>query len=572
MGTEYAKNKKFYWPKIVVRKWLNIKTRADEFHSDYAIRAATLGSCDRRRSCSDEDSYCILPHEYLDHGWCKEGTERTKRPRFESDASDSAETLNLKMFVGTWNVGGKAPHEGLNLGESLNSPTPADIYVLGFQEIVPLNAGNVLGAEDEAPAARWLSLIRQALNKSSEKGTQVGQNCTSATSSDGTNSGNRISISDQILSPLSEEEEEEEEEEDFFRRSSSSYQSCSSNCNCNEGDEGLRSPPGSLRRQSSRSDRDRDINRNGTGSRYCLAASKQMVGLFLCVWVRADLNRQISNLKVSCVGRGIMGYLGNKGSISISMTLHQTTFCFVCTHLTSGEKEGDEVRRNFDVMEILKKTRFPHSHSHGVAGLGKGFSSPDTIMAHDKIVWLGDLNYRLSSSNGDTYKLLQRNDWKSLLERDQLQIEQKAGRVFQGWEEGKIEFAPTYKYLPNSNCYVAQSSSTVSSKEKRRTPAWCDRILWRGEGVKQMWYGRGESRFSDHRPVNSLFSVGLVAVANDKSKCQNLPPPCSSSSSSRSSNNSNAKPMSASRVARRVQAEELLVTRANSCFESVSRY
>ena len=37
-----------------------------------------------------------------------------------------------------------------------------------------------------------------------------------------------------------------------------------------------------------------------------------MVGIFLCVWVRADLQRHISNLRVSCVGRGIMGYLGNK--------------------------------------------------------------------------------------------------------------------------------------------------------------------------------------------------------------------------------------------------------------------
>lgn len=37
----------------------------------------------------------------------------------------------------------------------------------------------------------------------------------------------------------------------------------------------------------------------------------------------------------------------------------------------------------------------------------------------------------------------------------------------------------------------------------------CDRILWRGEGMEQLWYVRGESRFSDHRPVNSLFSVQL---------------------------------------------------------------
>ncbi|KAI3766209.1 hypothetical protein L2E82_16261 [Cichorium intybus] len=49
-------------------------------------------------------------------------------------------------------------------------------------------------------------------------------------------------------------------------------------------------------------------------------------------------------MKVSCVGRGLMGYLGNKGSISISMSLHQTSFCFIRSHLTSGQKEGDEER------------------------------------------------------------------------------------------------------------------------------------------------------------------------------------------------------------------------------------
>jgi len=45
---------------------------------------------------------------------------------------------------------------------------------------------------------------------------------------------------------------------------------------------------------------------------YYLAASKQMVGIFLCVWVREDLYKHVTNLKVSSVGRGIMGYLGNK--------------------------------------------------------------------------------------------------------------------------------------------------------------------------------------------------------------------------------------------------------------------
>lgn len=42
----------------------------------------------------------------------------------------------------------------------------------------------------------------------------------------------------------------------------------------------------------------------------------------------------------------------------MSMSLHETNFCFVCCHLASGEKEGDELKRNADVAEILKSTVF----------------------------------------------------------------------------------------------------------------------------------------------------------------------------------------------------------------------
>lgn len=37
-----------------------------------------------------------------------------------------------------------------------------------------------------------------------------------------------------------------------------------------------------------------------------------MVGIFLMIWVRSEIRPDVKNLKVSCVGRGLMGYLGNK--------------------------------------------------------------------------------------------------------------------------------------------------------------------------------------------------------------------------------------------------------------------
>jgi hypothetical protein len=52
----------------------------------------------------------------------------------------------------------------------------------------------------------------------------------------------------------------------------------------------------------------------------------------------------------------------------------------------------------------------------------------------------------------------------------QLKMEREAGRVFKGWKEGKIYFAPTYKYAFNSDTYYAEGVKV--SKNKRRTPAW----------------------------------------------------------------------------------------------------
>ncbi|XP_017977653.1 PREDICTED: type I inositol polyphosphate 5-phosphatase 8 [Theobroma cacao] len=541
MRTEMRKISKSSWPKVIARKWLNIPSGADEFHSDYAIN----GQIDeRRKSCSDDEYYMIVPEDFSE-GWLKEAAGGIKPSKIMPEAAPVTDSHNLRMFVGTWNVGGKSPHEGLNLRDWLRSPAPADIYVLGFQEIVPLNAGNVLGAEDNGPAAKWLSLIRQALNsnRSDQELAQYYSNSTEARSPSSPQlelqAGLKPRISFSDLLSIEDEFGKEDFERLLYLNSSSS-------------EEGSPSPT--------------CMSGSPNQQRFCLAASKQMVGLFLCVWVRADLYKHISSLKVSCVGRGIMGYLGNKGSISISMTLYQTTFCFVCTHLTSGEKEGDEIRRNSDVAEILRRTRFSQSFrdllkrtrfSNSYRDLRQPLP-PESILDHDKIIWLGDLNYRLAAGSGDTHALLKKNDWQALLEKDQLRIEQRAGRVFKGWEEGRIYFAPTYKYLTDSDDYVVQLSN---SKEKRRTPAWCDRILWKGEGLKQIWYSRGESRFSDHRPVYSLFSVHVNPANKPISTARSCSPRFS------------AKTALSSACAAKVQAEELLlIPRAQSCINATSRF
>ena len=64
-----------------------------------------------------------------------------------------------------------------------------------------------------------------------------------------------------------------------------------------------------------------------------------------------------------------------QGSVSVSMSLFQSRLCFVCSHLTSGQKERAEQKRNSDVYEIIRRTRFSSSVFDG--------DQPLTIPSHE---------------------------------------------------------------------------------------------------------------------------------------------------------------------------------------------
>uniref|UniRef100_A0A251U2F7 Putative DNAse I-like superfamily protein n=1 Tax=Helianthus annuus TaxID=4232 RepID=A0A251U2F7_HELAN len=532
MRDECKKNK-VSWPKTL-KRWFGVKSKAEDFHADdFSSRDGDeewVNNINEREACN------IKKNKRTERS-SKKNVNSRNRSRIDLDAGQVTDVNHYRIFAATWNVAGKSPTSSLNLEDWLHTSPPADIYVLGFQEIVPLNAGNVLGTEDNIPAKKWLALIRKTLN--SLPGTTGGCQTPSpvpdpvveldsdfegSTRPRTSSFFQRRSFQSLSRSMRMTEYGLQVSQPQFERRysvcdramfgnRSSDYDPCSrwgggSSDEDNGPDD---SPCYSNYSQApfsglfSMEERDKPVG----NSMYCLVASKQMVGIYLTIWVKSDLRDDVRNMKVSCVGRGLMGYLGNKGSISISMSLHQTSFCFICSHLTSGQKEGDELRRNSDVMEILRKTRFPRVQRTGDE------NSPQTILEHDRIIWLGDLNYRIALSYRAAKALVEMRNWRALLEKDQLRIEQRRGRAFKGWSEGKIYFPPTYKYSNNSDRYAGDD---MHPKEKRRTPAWCDRILWYGRGLHQMSYVRGESRFSDHRPVYSIFIAEVESINRSRIK------------------------------------------------------
>ncbi|XP_060674186.1 type I inositol polyphosphate 5-phosphatase 2 isoform X2 [Ziziphus jujuba] len=609
MKTKGGKRSEPFWPSIVMKKWLNIQPKAYDFSED-EVDTETESEDD---ACSLNDARVDMCE---DHASMTQGNQRVSNQTSETHSKGyklrhrrgKSETLrvqyintkDIRVTIGTWNVAGKIPDEDLEIDDWLcTEEQPADMYIIGFQEVVPLNAGNVLGVEDSKPIPKWEAIIRRTLNKSLEP-ESIHKSYSAPPSPVLRTSSVADVLEDNIdVHPLDLMSEEpigttncydlegddsskvigagknlwlkrisaiDDSRFDWPERSlDATPQVTSSNTklrrvwsssarigfNCLDNNlmvnsqnfslnagglkrshhssgnlglllnqqevpavlESLSDEPDALSEEEDDTFQEmpnelhgnETINSVRARPRYVRIISKQMVGIYVSVWVRKRLRRHINNLKVSPVGIGLMGYMGNKGSVSVSMSLYQSRLCFVCSHLTSGQKEGAEQRRNSDVYEIIRRTRFASSVFN--------IDQPTTIPSHDQIFWFGDLNYRLNMLDSEIRNLIALKRWDELLKGDQLSKELYGGHVFEGWKEGFIDFPPTYKYEINSDRYVGENPK---EGEKRRSPAWCDRILWLGKGIKQTSYKRAELRISDHRPVCSNFVVEVEVFDHRK--------------------------------------------------------
>ncbi|KAG5346533.1 OCRL phosphatase, partial [Acromyrmex charruanus] len=229
---------------------------------------------------------------------------------------------------------------------------------------------------------------------------------------------------------------------------------------------------------------------------YTQIALVRLVGMMLLVYALEAHVPFIENVCTDTVGTGIMGKLGNKGGVAVSCCIHNTAVCFVNAHLAAHCEEFE--RRNQDYADICARLSFTK------------YVPPKSFKDHDQIYWLGDLNYRITEMDAATAKqYISEGIYSPVLALDQLGHQRKAGRVFQGFQEAEIDFKPTYKYDPGTDNW--------DSSEKCRAPAWCDRVLWKGDMIKSIYYkSHPELKISDHKPVSASFDSQIRIIDTAK--------------------------------------------------------
>lgn len=303
---------------------------------------------------------------------------------------------------------------------------------------------------------------------------------------------------------------------------------------------------------------------NALGSRYWYNVSmRQLSGMLVMVFAKSDLSPSLGEVHTTSVACGILGVGGNKGAVAVHLSLYRHRFVFVCSHFAAHQHAVDV--RNANYHTILQEINFKAIHSifddldededmfdtlESHSGMNHDDIAQDNVFAGDSserplqalnsvssqrvsgflknvdaAFWMGDFNYRIDGNYDQVCQLICARELAPLLLCDQLKREQKAGKVFRGFTEPDINFAPTYKFDKGASGEFAYDSS-----EKKRVPAWCDRILFRGNSPLPSDYVLGtdsevkvdinpieynswmDVTDSDHKPVYGAYQVFLTKL------------------------------------------------------------
>lgn len=239
---------------------------------------------------------------------------------------------------------------------------------------------------------------------------------------------------------------------------------------------------------------------------YKMLVKERLKEIKIHCYVRRQILDQIHHVGKATEATGIGGVYGNKGGTAVAFYVGTMSFCFINSHFAAHQEKT--AQRNSDFKSIVKGIR-DISGEHG-----------DALHHYHHVFWMGDLNYRLDySDQGDKrtpdkdqfdemVEMIGHEKFEELFQYDQLAREMNSCRVFFGFQEGVYNFKPTFK---------RKRGDEGDNYTPQRSPAWCDRILWRtypSYDIKQLELASVEKfTTSDHKPVYSIFSIAKQSLA-----------------------------------------------------------
>nr|XP_012137707.1 PREDICTED: 72 kDa inositol polyphosphate 5-phosphatase isoform X1 [Megachile rotundata] len=213
------------------------------------------------------------------------------------------------------------------------------------------------------------------------------------------------------------------------------------------------------------------------GPSHVLLSSTSLGTLHLALFLRRDLIWFCSIAEDASFSTRTGTAFRTKGAVAIALMLFGTSFLFVTAHLTAHQDKVKE--RIHDIKRIVRNLDLPKD-------LPTKHKSKDVTQNFDCVFWCGDLNFRLTQPREEVIQWVADTCFPQQspinLHKDQLRTILNEGAVLRGFEEAPITFPPTYKYDPGTQIF--------DSSSKQRTPAYTDRILFKGKGHTKAYIRR----------------------------------------------------------------------------------
>jgi len=233
-------------------------------------------------------------------------------------------------------------------------------------------------------------------------------------------------------------------------------------------------------------------------NRFVLIDTVQMSQIYIGVWMREGISTYGIGKAQEATGLGNVH--SNKGGVCVRLWIGDIDFCFVCAHLAAHRAERFALRRNAHCRQIIDRLTVVNENEKRYASSTDGFI--DLSVKHDILVFFGDLNYRFDDRVPSSVisERIDAQDWKALYEYDQLRSYRTSEIVFSEFNDATPAFTPTYKLKKGTLNFTG-----------KRTPAWCDRILWKTRkylNMKLISFTSPRSDnllVSDHLPVIGKF-------------------------------------------------------------------
>jgi hypothetical protein len=156
----------------------------------------------------------------------------------------------------------------------------------------------------------------------------------------------------------------------------------------------------------------------------------------------------------------------------------------------------------------------------------------DSTLFKDSDIWIlfGDLNFRVDMEYEEFSEYVKKGNWNKLLDYDQfIKFKLASLESMECIQEDEIKFPPTYKYIKDSDEYDYKPKNKNKNKKvnlsesqkgvKKRNPSWCDRVFYKKNshvtksgkkiinGVQYSNIMDDNFRTSDHRPIYQIFDV-----------------------------------------------------------------